>query len=86
MTVRETGDFRKSTQEVLEDDQEDKEEGDHERKQEHADGLCEDEGLLCDALVRFEVSVGLVKDGHNELLAGESEQEDASKDSCGFEC
>lgn len=50
MAVCETGDFCKSAEDVLEDDQEDEQEGDHERKQKHADGFCQDERFLREAL------------------------------------
>lgn len=69
MTVGETGDLGKGAEEVLEDDEEDEQEGDGEREQEHADGLGEDEGLVADAGGAVEVHVGLAEDGQNELLA-----------------
>jgi len=50
VTVGETSDLSKCTQEVLENDKKHEQESNHERKQEHADCFRHGEGHLCEVI------------------------------------
>jgi len=80
VAVGKAGDFGEGAEDVFEDDEEDEEQGDHEGEEEHADALGEDEARFGEAFDAFQPQSRLVQDGHDELFAGDHQQEDAAED------
>lgn len=64
---------------IFEDYEENKQEDDHEGKEEHADGFGKDESLVGDVGENAELGAGLCQHGDDELLASQGEQENAAK-------
>lgn len=84
MAVGEACDFGKGAEDVLEDDKEDEEEGNHEGEEKERDGFGEDEqGFGCGGDV-VEAEGSVVQDGDDKFLAGDCEEEDAAEDGEGF--
>lgn len=84
VAVGEAGDLGEGAKHVLEDDEEDEEEGDHEGEEEQGDGFRHDEqsfGRRGDAV---EADGGVVQDGNDEFFARDGEEEDAAEDGEGF--
>ena len=85
VAVGEAGQLGKGAEHVLEDDQEDEQEADHEREQQHRDCLGEHESAVqvrCRGFV--EAQRGLVQRGDDELFARDGEEEDAAEDGKGL--
>lgn len=81
MAVRETGDFCKRTQDVLEDNEKNEQEGDHEREQEETNTFSQDEPHFRPTVDALEPECRLVEYWNNELLANNCQKKDAAKDS-----
>lgn len=79
VAVGKVGDLGKGAQNVLEDDEEDEEKGQHEGEQQPGDGLGKDEQGLGGRRDRVEAPAGLLQHGQDELLRDDGQQEDAAK-------
>lgn len=84
VAVGEAGDFGKGAEDVLKDDEEDEQEGEHKGEEEPGDGFGEDEegvrerwGGRCGG--GAETVLGVDEDGEDELLGDNGQEEDAAK-------
>lgn len=70
VTVGKASDLREGTKQILKDDQEDQQEGDHERKQQLAHRLGKDETLFKSASVgTIELDSAFIQYGKDEVLS-----------------
>lgn len=84
MPVREARNLRKCPEHVLEGDEEDEQEGHHEREEEERDAFRKDEQCFAGRRDVIEPERGVVKDRHDEFFAGDRKEEDAAEDRQGF--
>ena len=78
--VSEARNLGKSAEHVLEDDEKDEQKRDHERKQQHANSLCQDKPPIRPPSHALEPSSAIVEHGHDELLARNGHEKYAAKD------
>lgn len=79
VAVCETSDFSEGAKHVLEDHQEDKQEGYHEGEEQHGYAFCEDEGYFGEVGRGFNSDGGFSHDGEDELFGSYGEEEDYAK-------
>lgn len=80
VAIGETGDFGKGPENVLPDDEENQQKGDHEGEEEHGDGLGQNEGSVGQGVDQSQADGGIGQDRGNELFADGDHEKDAAKD------